>query len=122
MKKRILAVDDNPDALSLLEKVLKREGYDVMVVQDGTAAIEMFSKHTFDLVLLDIMMPGVDGFEVSRTLRYGNGSGKVPVVFITSKDDAESMREGFRSGGSVFLSKPFTATQLTRLVRSLIGG
>ena len=121
MKKRILAVDDNPDALSLLKKVLRREGYDVEVVQDGSAAIEMFSEHTFDLVLLDIMMPGVDGFEVSRRLRQGDGRGKVPVVFITSKDDAESMREGFRSGGSVFLSKPFTANQLTKLVRSLIG-
>ena len=122
MKKRILAVDDNPDALTLLEKILRREGYDVMVVKDGTAAIELFNRQTFDLVLLDIMMPGVDGFEVSRTLRHGSGPGKVPVVFITSKDDAESMREGFRSGGSVFLSKPFTAIQLTKLVRSLIGG
>ena len=122
MKKRILAVDDSPEALSLLEKVLKREGYEVMVVQDGTAALEVLSSQAFDLVLLDVMMPGVDGFEVSRKLRQADTPGKVPVVFITAKDDAESMREGFHSGGSVFLTKPFTPIQLAKLVRSLIGG
>ena len=82
MKKRILAVDDSPEALSLLEKVLKREGYEVMVVQDGTAALEVLSSQAFDLVLLDVMMPGVDGFEVSRKLRQADTPGKVPVVFI----------------------------------------
>lgn len=122
LKKRILAVDDDPNVLSMLEKVLRREGYEVMVVQNGTAAISMFSEREFDLILLDVMMPGVDGFEVSRTLRQADKPRKVPVVFITAKDDAESMREGFRSGGSIFISKPFTATQLTKLVRSLIGG
>ena len=121
MKKRILAVDDNPDVLSLLQKVLRREGYEVKVVQNGSEAISVFSAQDFDLVLLDVMMPGVDGFEVSRKLRQAEKPGKVPVVFITKKDDAESMQEGFRSGGSIFLSKPFTANQLTSLVRSIIG-
>jgi DNA-binding response OmpR family regulator len=82
----------------------------------------LFSQREFDLVLLDVMMPGVDGFEVSRQLRQTGNPKRVPVVFITVKDDAESMREGFRSGGSIFLSKPFTAVQLAKLVRSLIGG
>ena len=122
MKKRIIAVDYDPYVISLMEKSLKREGYELMVVQNGTEAISMFSQQEYDLILLDVMMPGVDGFEVSRQLRQAEKPGKVPVVFITAKDDADTMREGFSSGVSVFLSKPFTATQVTKLVRSLIGG
>jgi putative two-component system response regulator len=118
--KRILVVDDDPDILTLEERILKREGYEVVTAMDGESAMAMIRSHEFDLVLLDIMMPGIDGFEVSRSLRKESEGKPVPVVFVTARDDADSMREGFRSGGTVFLSKPFTANQLLRVVNSIV--
>ncbi|RME24610.1 MAG: response regulator [Deltaproteobacteria bacterium] len=121
-KKRILVVDDDPDILTLEQRVLTREGFEVVTVDNGKQAIELLSREKFDLVLLDVMMPEVDGFEVSRAFTESGENRRVPVVFVTARDDAGAMREGFSAGGTVFLSKPFTAAQLVRLVHTLIGG
>ena len=118
--KRVLVVDDDQDILILEEKILKREGFEVVTASDGEAAIEAIKSKEFSFVLLDIMMPGIDGFEVSRSFRRELEGKNMPVVFVTARDDADSMREGFRSGGTVFLSKPFTANQLMRVVNSII--
>jgi len=117
---RILVVDDDPGILTLEEKILSREGYEVVTASDGNRAVELVKQQEFDLVLLDVMMPGLDGFEVSRTFQREGGPRSVPVVFVTAKDDPDAMREGFRSGGTVFLSKPFTANQLLRVVHSML--
>ena len=119
--KRILAVDDDRSILYIEEEILKMAGYEVTTARDGTSAISLLSKQEFDLVLLDVMMPGIDGFEVSRTFRQMDGSKRVPVVFVTAKDDAESMREGFLSGGTLFLAKPFTSRQRLQVVSSMVG-
>lgn len=119
--KHILIVDDDPDILTLERKILEREGYQVTFANDGIEAMEKLAEGQFDLVLLDIMMPGIDGFEVSRAIQRKPGENPVPIVFVTARDDSESMREGFRSGGTVFLSKPFTSNQLIRLVKAMIG-
>lgn len=120
-KKHILVVDDDPDILTLERKILEREGYLVSFANDGKEAMERLKNKRFDLVLLDIMMPGIDGFEVSRAIQRDSGEKAMPIVFVTARDDSESMREGFRSGGTVFLSKPFTSNQLIRLVKAMIG-
>jgi CheY-like chemotaxis protein len=120
--KTILVVDDEPDILALEEKILKREGYEVLTASDGAQAISLLkSGSNIDLILLDIMMPNIDGFEVSQWVRGSEGGKRIPVVFVTAKDDAQSMQEGFRAGGTVYLTKPFTTTQLAKVVGSLIG-
>ena len=119
--KRILVVDDDPDILLLERKILEREGFVVQTSENGERAMRILADEAFDLVLLDIMMPGIDGFEVSRSLQGQPGRKSIPVVFVTARDDPDTMREGFRSGGTVFLSKPFTANQLVRLVKAMIG-
>jgi DNA-binding response OmpR family regulator len=118
--KRILAVDDDRSILYLEEEILKGAGYAVTTANDGISAISILNEHDFDLVLLDVMMPGVDGFEVSRTFRQMDGSDKVPVVFITARDDAETMREGFQAGGTLVLTKPFNSKTLLDVVRTVI--
>jgi DNA-binding response OmpR family regulator len=118
--KRILAVDDDADILRLIERILTREQYEVVTADNGAQALEMIKQQSFDAVLLDIMMPGVDGFEVSRKLRQGNKKNLAPVIFITARDDSGALKEGFASGGAVFLSKPFTANQLLRIVQAMI--
>jgi CheY-like chemotaxis protein len=121
--KRILAVDDDVDILNLERRILEHEGYEVVTTASGAAALALLKEQAFDLLLLDIMMPGVDGFEVSRAVpRTPGGQPSTPVVFVTARDDSQALREGFRSGGAVFLAKPFTANQLTRIVRTMLGG
>ena len=114
---------DQSTPIHELDKLLSwyREGYEVVTAEVGARAMTLYQEQDFDLVLLDVMMPGVDGFEVSRTLREGDRQKKVPVVFVTSKDDSKSMQEGFRSGGRVYLTKPFTNFQLVKTVKSVIG-
>jgi DNA-binding response OmpR family regulator len=120
MMKRILAVDDDRSILYLEEEILKGAGYAVTIARDGISAISLLNEQEFDLVLLDVMMPGVDGFEVSRTFRQMDGSAKVPVVFVTARDDAETMREGFQAGGTLVLTKPFNSKKLLDVVRTVI--
>ena len=120
--KTILAVDDEPDILALEEKILKREGYEVLTASDGAQAISLVKTgRNIDLILLDVMMPNINGFEVSQRVRDGGDGKRIPVVFVTAKDDAQSMKEGFSAGGTVYLTKPFTTTQLAKVVGSLIG-
>ena len=119
--KTILAVDDDPDILALEEKILKREGYEVLTAPSGAKAIALLKTgKKVNLILLDVMMPNISGFEVSQWLRGESGK-RIPVVFVTAKDDAQSMKEGFQAGGTVYLTKPFTTTQLVKAVTSLIG-
>jgi two-component system alkaline phosphatase synthesis response regulator PhoP len=118
--KRILAVDDDRSVLYLEEEILRGAGYTVTTAHDGISAISLLNEQEFDLVLLDVMMPGVDGFEVSRTFRQMDGSNKVPVIFITARDDAETMREGFEAGGTLVLTKPFTSKKLLDVVSTVI--
>ncbi len=120
--KTILAVDDDPDILALEQKILKREGYEVLTASNGAKAISLIKTgRKIDLILLDVMMPNINGFEVSEWVRGSENEKRIPVVFVTAKDDAQSMKEGFQAGGTVYLTKPFTTTQLAKVVSSLIG-
>lgn len=107
--------------LALERQVLEREGFEVVTAPDGAVAVKLLRGQTFGLVLLDITMPGgVDGFAVARALREDDRHKRTPVVFISGRTDAEATREGFKAGGSMFLTKPFNAMQLARLVKSLV--
>ena len=119
MVKKILAVDDDRQILELEKKILSADGFQVMTTTDGHKAVALMKEHAFAVVLLDISMPEMDGFQVSQSLRRAAVGTMPPVVFVTANDDSESMRKGFRSGGTIFLSKPFTANQLLRVVRSI---
>ena len=118
---KVLVVDDDVSILGLERQVLERERYEVVTASNGTKALELLSTQTFGLVLLDIMMPGeVDGFAVARALRNDERNARTPVIFVSGRTDAEATREAFKSGGSMFLSKPFNAMQLARLVKTLV--
>jgi two-component system OmpR family response regulator len=120
VKKRILVVDDDADIVLMIRRILEKAGFEVGSATDGAEALRKIEQEKFDLILLDVMMPGIDGFEVARNIQRNEKGERPPVVFVTARDDSESMREGFRSGGTVFLSKPFTASQLMRIVNAMI--
>jgi len=120
--KRILAVDDDPDILMLISKILDEEGFDVVTAACGLDALEFFGSEPFDLVLLDVMMPEMDGYTVSNHLRMAGAPRTLPLIFVTAKDDAASIQASFRAGGTAILSKPFSRSQLVKTVRSLLPG
>lgn len=116
---RILAVDDVPDNLFLIEAILEDEGYEVTLVEDGRAALEQLRHSPFDLVLLDIMMPGMDGYEVTHRIRQNPKLPFIPILLITAHEQS-SVVEGLDAGADDFIRKPFDTEELLARVRSLL--
>ncbi len=117
MSKRILVVDDEPRYLRLLDANLRTDGYDVVTAEDGLQAIDIFSSQPIDLILLDIMMPNLDGFETCQRIReYSN----VPIIILTAKGDEQDRVRGLDLGADDYLVKPFSATELLARVRAVL--
>lgn len=104
--KLVLLVDDVPDNLRLLSDALDAAGYTVLVATDGLSALERLDYVTPDIVLMDAVMPGMDGFEACRRMKAHWGAGQVPVVFMTGLTDPEDVVRGFQAGGSDYVTKP----------------
>jgi DNA-binding response OmpR family regulator len=117
MAKRILIVDDEPRYLRLLEANLKTEGYEVTTAQDGVQALEVFSAQPIDLVLLDVMMPRLDGFGACQRLREFSN---VPIVILTARGEEQDRVRGLDLGADDYLVKPFSATELLARVRAVL--
>jgi PAS domain S-box-containing protein len=103
---KILVVDDTPDTLILLSEILSNAGYAVLVAPNGEEALQCIKQEMPSLVLLDIMMPEMDGFEVCRKIKSSEKFGNIPVIFISALDDNESKLKGFNAGGVDYISKP----------------
>lgn len=108
----ILIVDDIPSNIRLIISILDEKGYNVSYSQSGKNALEQCRKTKYDLLLLDVMMPGMDGFEVCAKLRKINGYENVPVIFLTARTDQESILKGFEIGGVDYVTKPFCEKEL----------
>ncbi len=117
MSKRILIVDDEPRYLRLLEANLKTEGYTVVTAADGLQAIEVFSAQPVDLILLDIMMPRLDGFGTCQRIREFSN---VPIIMLTAKGEEQDRVKGLDLGADDYLVKPFSATELLARVRAVL--
>ena len=117
MSKRVLIVDDEPRYLRLLEANLRTEGYEVATAQDGAQAVEVFSSQPIDLVLLDIMMPRMDGFATCQRIREFSN---VPIIMLTAKGEEQDRVRGLDLGADDYLVKPFSATELLARVRAVL--
>jgi len=117
MAKRILIVDDEPRYLRLLEANLRTEGYEVTTAQDGMQALDVFSAQPIDLVLLDVMMPRLDGFGTTQRLREFSN---VPIVILTARGEEQDRVRGLDLGADDYLVKPFSATELLARVRAVL--
>jgi len=117
MSKCILIVDDEPRYLRLLEVNLKTEGYTVVTAADGLQAIEVFSAQSVDLILLDIMMPRLDGFATCQRIREFSN---VPIIMLTAKGEEQDRVKGLDLGADDYLVKPFSATELLARVRAVL--
>lgn len=119
-KSYILIVDDNPTNIQLLGSVLKEDGYSVEYALNGKDALKWVDDKEFDLILLDIMMPEMDGFEVCTRLKKKALTKNIPIIFLTSKNESESIVRGFELGAVDYISKPFERNELLARVTTHI--
>lgn len=121
MSKKVLIVDDNQDAIHILTAVLKRGGYLVSVAKNGAEAIEKVHQESPALILLDIMMPKMDGFEVCQEIKGSEETRNIPVLMITARKDPESRKRGLEVGASEYLVKPIHPAEVLRKVQEYLG-
>lgn len=115
--KTILVSDDNPQISEILQKYLQSEGYAVVTAQDGQQALDLFFSHAPDLILLDVMMPKLDGFEVCRQLRKVSD---VPILMITARGEDEDRINGLDYGADDYIVKPFSTGELMARIRAVL--
>ncbi|NCG30631.1 MAG: response regulator, partial [Bacteroidetes bacterium] len=118
MSKRILLVEDEERLLEVVKLNLELEGYDVVPAMNGKEAMDRFHEGPFDLILLDVMLPHMDGFSVCRSIRLENR--KVPILFLTAKNSAQDRVMGLKIGGDDYLVKPFDLEELLLRILRLI--
>jgi DNA-binding response OmpR family regulator len=120
MAKRILVVDDDENILNLEKTILEQKGFDVTGAAGGAEALKLLAEKDFDLVLLDVMMPEVDGFTVCRKIKEDPRLKDIPVIFLTARGGGEALAEGFESGAVMYINKPFTANKLLTIVNTML--
>ncbi len=116
----ILVVDDDRAVAQTIAACLHQDGHEVLVSNDGSEALELAETNPIDLVVLDVMMPGMDGFEVCRRLRNSPASATAPIIFLTALAELEDKVEGFLAGGDDYLTKPFDLEELELRVRAVL--
>ena len=114
----ILIVDDNPNNIKVLAIILKQFNYKIVIAADGVGAVEMVDRVRPDLILLDIMMPVMDGYEACRIIKSKKENVNVPVLFLSALDEKESIVEGFEAGGVDYITKPFNKEELFSRIRT----
>lgn len=118
--KRILVIDDLPENVFMLQDRLEHEGYEVITAYDGKGGIEKAQTELPDLILLDVMMPGINGFEVCKTLVNDKKTSDIPIILVTAKTGAEDTKEGLDAGAYDYIKKPFNKIELFARVKSAL--
>jgi CheY-like chemotaxis protein len=114
----IMVVDDDPDSLSILAHHIRREGLTVVEASSGTECLQVVKHHQPDVILMDLMMPEMDGFTLCRALRADPATTEIPVIMLTARDDVETRAEGMELGVSDFIAKPATRRQLAERIQA----
>ncbi|MFO7979629.1 MAG: response regulator [Candidatus Aminicenantes bacterium] len=118
MAKKILIVDDDPEILRLLASRLKNSGYDVVSASDGESGLKKAITKKPDLVLLDIIMPGLNGFEVCKRLKENDKTKLIPVIMLTALAGEKDLSKGLEEGAVCFITKPFSAEDLLHKIKT----
>jgi CheY-like chemotaxis protein len=121
MPKHILLVEDDPSIIRLEERILRDAGYAVESAVDGTAALERLEATAYDAIVLDLTLPGMDGYEVARRIRRLECHQTTPILMVTASREADARQRGFVVGAVVFFFKPFTAGTFLSAVRGVTG-
>jgi len=117
MKKKILVVEDNESVRSNIAEILETSGYETFIAENGKVGIEMAIRNQPDIVICDIMMPGMDGYEVLKEMRRSPLTSSVPFIYLTAKNTSADLRKGMELGADDYITKPFTMEELLNAVR-----
>lgn len=116
----VLVADDDEDILELVSFRLERAGYEVVTARDGSAALAAAQEHLPDLAVLDVMMPGLNGYEVTQRLRAEGATRDIPVILLTARVQEADVNRGFEAGADDYLRKPFSPQELRARVQAII--
>jgi two-component system alkaline phosphatase synthesis response regulator PhoP len=120
VNKRILVIEDDPGALRLAQYVLQYEGYEVLTATNGLVGLKKAQSEQPDLVVLDVMLPGVDGFEICHRLRSEPETAQLPILMLSAKAEAVDRAMGLKVGADDYLIKPTDAAEILRIVKKLL--
>ena len=120
-KKTIMVVDDNPDIITIVKTILEGKGYKVLSAYSGPELLTCLEGQKPDLIVLDIMMPQMDGLEVLTRLKGAPDTASIPVILLTAKVQYEDVLGGYKLGADYYITKPFTSTQLVNGINLLLG-
>ena len=119
-KAKILVIDDEPEITEIIDMFLSEQGFKVFVENDPYKAVETAKNINPDLILLDIMMPGVDGYDICKSLKNTPDYASIPVIFLTGKERDDDMGRSFKAGGDMFIKKPFSCERLLEIVNIVL--
>jgi DNA-binding response OmpR family regulator len=122
MAKKILVVEDDPTSLKFLELILNKEGYQVMTASNGLEGLRKAKQESPDLLILDVMLPGFDGFEICHRLRIEPNTAELPILMLSAKGQESDQNTAARVGANAFLSKPVDRIVLLNKVTEFLGG
>ena len=120
MKTKVLVVDDDPYILLSLEFLMKKAGYDVLIARDGNETLSILKNFVPDLILLDIMMPDIDGYEICKFIKSNPILKSSKIIFLSAKTKQSDIQKGYDVGADLFISKPFSTRILKQEVQKLL--
>ena len=117
---RILIVDDSPSQLLGMKRIVEKLGHEAITAEDGAAGVESAKASLPDLILMDVVMPNLNGFQATRAISKEPTTAQIPVVLVTTKDQETDKVWGMRQGAKAYITKPFTENQLVEIINSLL--
>jgi DNA-binding response OmpR family regulator len=121
VRKKILLVDDSTTALTMERMLLAQSAYDVVLARDGREAVRQAVDHAPDLIILDVVMPNMDGFEACQEIRRRESTRSIPVIMVTTRGEGHHVETGFKVGCNDYVTKPINGPELLSKVRNLLG-
>ena len=118
----ILIVDDSPSQLMGMKRIVESMGHTVFTAEDGSAGVAAAKKHVPDLILMDVVMPNLNGFQATRQISKEATTAHIPVILVTTKDQDTDRLWGMRQGAKAYITKPFNEEQLAEAIKEMLGG
>jgi twitching motility two-component system response regulator PilH len=116
----ILVVDDSPTEIHIFKKILEKQGYTIIVAKDGQEGVDMAKQTRPDIILMDVVMPVLNGFQATRQLKKNEDTADIPVIMVTTKDQKTDINWGMRQGANEYLVKPVAPAELLHKIRTLL--